>query len=233
MEITHDNQKHIWEKEHNDPFVLLQMDNRGPSSGVTKFHSWLNAKNAVKNYTGIEMGCGKGRNSIWINQQGIKMKDIDFSNNAIAEAKKRAQQSNTKNIHFNVHDATVQWPYPDNTFDFGIDCFASTDIDSPSGRVFARDEMKRVLKKGGFLLVYTLSTDDEYHQELIQKNPSKEKNSFTHPTTGKFEKVFDKQELTDFYKDFEWVEEQRVEKEAEFFGKKYHCKHFWLVLKKV
>lgn len=232
MKITHNKQKQIWEKEHNDPFVLLQMDNPGPSSGIIKFHSWLTERNPEQNYTGIEMGCGKGRNSIWLAQQGIKMNAFDFSSNAIAEAKKRAQQSDTKNIHFNVCDATSQWPYPDNTFDFGIDCFASTDIESPSGRAFARDEMKRVLKKGGFLLVYTLSTEDEYHKKMITKSPSKEKNSFTHPSTGKFEKVFDKQELIDFYKDFEWVEEQRVEKDTEFFGKKYHCKHFWLVLKK-
>ena len=233
MSVSHDKQKKLWEEEHKKPFVLLQMDQQDASSGVRKFFSWLTARNPSKNLVGIEMGCGKGRNSIWLAKQGVKMAAFDFSENAIAEAKKRAEESNVDSkVEFVVQDATKQWHFDDGHFDFAIDCFASTDIESPDGRAFARDEFKRVLKSGSFLLVYTLSTDDEFHKEMLVKHPAEEKNSFTHPTTGKFEKVFDREELLDFYKDFEWVEEQRVEKDTEFFGKKYHCKHFWLILKK-
>ncbi|MBI2483717.1 class I SAM-dependent methyltransferase [Candidatus Uhrbacteria bacterium] len=233
MSISHDKQKELWEEEHKKPFVLLQMDQKDASSGIQRFFSWLTARNPSTNLAGIEMGCGKGRNSIWLAKQGVKMTAFDFSENAIAEAKKRAKESNVdKKVNFTVQDATKQWHFDDGQFDFAIDCFASTDIESTEGRAFARNEFYRVLKNEGFLLVYTLSTDDEFHKEMLEKHPAEEKNSFTHPTTGKFEKVFDREELLDFYKDFEWVEEQRVEKETEFFEKKYQCKHFWLILKK-
>lgn len=233
MSITHDKQKELWEEEHKNPFLLLQMDQQNASSGVKKFFAWLTPRNPSKELRGIEMGCGKGRNSIWLAQKGFKMTAFDFSESAISEAKKRAKKSGvTKNVDFIVQDATDQWPFKDEHFDFAIDCFASTDIESPKGRAFARDEFKRVLKSGGFLLIYTLSTDDEFHKKMLEKYPAKEKNSFIHPKTGKFEKIFDRRELLDFYEDFEWVEEQRVEKQAEFFGEKYSCKHFWIILKK-
>lgn len=233
MSINNDTQKELWEQEHKNPTVLLPMDQQDASNGVKKFFSWLTAQHLAQNPRGVEMGCGKGRNSIWLSQQGAHMTAFDFSSYAITEAKKRAHAAGVAHaVDFIAHDATTPWPVASNSMDFAIDCFASTDIATPVGRAFARDEFQRVLKSGGLLLVYTLSTDDEFHKEMLAQHPGQEKNSFLHPTTGKFEKVFDREELQDFYKDFTWVEEQRVEKEAEFFGKKYHCKHFWLVLQK-
>lgn len=228
--MDHKKQQELWEQEHKKPLDLLQMDQHDASSGVERFYPRLTKRNSPKNLTGIEMGCGKGRNSIWLAKQGIRMNAFDFSNVAIAEAQKRSKEQRVEtNVEFIVHDAIESWPYESKHFDFAIDCFASTDMESFEGRVFARNEYKRVLKPNGFLMVYTLSTDDEFHKEMIKKHPADEKNSFHNPR-GKFEKIFDKQELLDFYEDFEWIEEQRVEKDAEFFGKMCHCKHFWLIL---
>lgn len=225
--MNQDRQRELWEEEHRKPFVFPAVDDRDASGGVKKFFQFIE-KNMPS--AGIEMGCGKGRNSIWLAEHGIKMTAFDFSQTAVEEAKKRAKENN---VEFYVHDAVKKWPFESDYFDFGIDCFASTDIESKEARAFSRDEFKRVLKKGGLLLVYTLSTDDEFHKEMMEKHPASEKNSFTYPSTGKFEKLFDRQELLEFYKDFKLVEEQRIEKDAEFFGKKYNCRHFWLVLQKI
>ena len=82
------------------------------------------------------------------------------------------------------------------------------------------------------MLVYTLSTDDEFHKEMLEKSPAQEKNAFLHPTTGKFEKIFDREELMNFYKEWKVVEEKRITKVAKFFGKDYNCKHFGVILQK-
>lgn len=230
--MKHEDQKRIWNEEHKDPRVLLQMDKSEASSGVKKFYDWLSVENLSDDLRGVEMGCGKGRNSIWFSEQGVKMSAFDFSENAIKVAKMRASYG-SGNVDFLVHDATIKWPFEGDTFDFGIDCFASTDIESFEGRSFARDEFARVIKKRGFLFVYSLSIDDEFHNKMIGENPAEEKNAFCHPSTGKFEKVFDEQEILEFYCSFELVEKRRIEKVAEFFGEKYNCKHFWLILRSV
>ena len=231
--ISHADQQKIWEEEHKNPYILLPMDSNEASSGVSLFWDWLKAEGGAENSRGIEMGCGKGRNSIWLAKQDANMTSFDFSSIAIDEAQKRAVIAGVKkNVRFVVQDATKTWPFDNDSFDFAIDCFASTDIESIDGRSFARDEFLRVLKPGGYLLVYTLSTDDEFHKEMLEKSPAQEKNAFLHPTTGKFEKVFDHEELMDFYNGWKVVEEKRIAKVAKFFGKDYNCKHFWNIFQK-
>lgn len=237
MKDLNQEQQKIWESEHGTPHVLLQMDQSTASSGVQDFYNWLQETQSPKSnseLTGLEMGCGKGRNCIWLAKQGYTLHGFDFSQNAIYEAQNRAKNSklNSTAIEFKVQDATITWDYPDNYFDFAIDCFALTDIATEEGRLFAIKEFHRVLKPGGHLLVYTLSTEDEFHQEMIQKHPDTQKNSFRHPSNQKFEKVFDLQELSELYQDFKLIQQKRIAKPATFFEKTYNCNHHWLILQK-
>ncbi len=231
--INHVTQKKIWEEEHEKPNVLKQMDSSFPSSGVTKFWDWLKNKKHHKKIKGIEMGCGKGRNVIWLAKQGIEMTGFDFSKNAIKEAISRAGKEKVA-TKFLVHDAIKKWPFKSNSFDLGIDCFATTDIETVKGRKFAASELIRVTKPKGLILVYVLSIDDEYHKEMIRKSPSDEKNAFLNPVSGKFEKTFDRLEILNLYKKkVELIEEARVEKIESFFGKDYKCKHYWMIFEKL
>ncbi len=231
--ITHKQQQEVWEKEHTSPQVLLQMDSSDPSSGVTKFYDWLKEKEGVvSQLKGLEMGCGKGRSVIWLAKQGIDMTGFDFSQRAIDVAKERAEKEHVSGkTNFVVQDATVKWQFSSDTFDFAIDCFATTDIESKEGREFAIHEMIRIVKPGGNILVYVMSTDDVFHKEMIEEHPASEKHAFIHPT-GKFEKVFEREELLDLYKGLDLVAEERVPKMAVFHGKQYPCKHHWMVFKK-
>jgi len=79
------------------------------------------------------------------------------------------------------------------------------------------------------MLTYVMSTYDEYHRIMIEQSPTEEPNSFLHPDTGKFEKVFSTEELDELYNSFTLVKARRVEKIAKFNGKGYHCKHHWRI----
>jgi ubiquinone/menaquinone biosynthesis C-methylase UbiE len=177
------------------------------------------------------MGCGKGRNCIWLAEQGVQMSGFDFSATAIRVAKERAVSRDVA-VEFSVMDATKPWTYADESFDFGIDCTASTDIENEAGRTCARREMQRVLKPGGTLLVYAMSSDDEYHKEMVALSPAEEQNAFYHPKTGKFEKVFDEEELDRMHTGWDLLEARRIPKTAEFFGKTYTSNLFWRVYQK-
>jgi SAM-dependent methyltransferase len=227
---NHFDQRKAWEKEHSQPSVLLQMDSDKPSSGVVRFYEWLQARGAGNNLKGLEMCCGKGRNVIWLANQGVAMTGADFSSVAITEAQKRA--ADVAKAHFMVHDATLPYPLEPASLDFVVDCFGSTDIESPEGRVAARDNLIKLLKPGGYYLTYLLSTDDAYHKMMIEQHPGPEPGSFIHPENGKFEKAFTEAEVKEFYQDLKLVTFERLPKTATFAGKSYACNHIWAVFQK-
>jgi ubiquinone/menaquinone biosynthesis C-methylase UbiE len=209
------------------------MDSKEPSSGVVRFLDFIKEKGEIKKLKGIEMGCGKGRNVIWLAKQGIAMTGFDFSPSAIQEARKRPKKSEKNdNITFLVHDATKRWPFESNYFDLAIDCFATTDIETVKRRRFSVKEILRVLKPKGYLLVYAMSTDDEFHKKMLKASPAKEKNAFLHPTTGKFEKIFERKELLNLYSRLNLIKETRIKKTTVFFGKEYDCNHHWMIFQK-
>jgi ubiquinone/menaquinone biosynthesis C-methylase UbiE len=231
--MTIPTQQAIWEQEHSQPTVLPQMDSHTVSSGVELFWQWLTVHPQYPITTGLEIGCGKGRNAIWLAQQGVRMRGYDFSLTAITEAKRRASALDCQNIRFERHDITLAFPLPSASINIAIDCFASTDIDNLPGRRAARDEIQRVLIPGGLLFVYSLSTQDSYHQALCHTSPAAEANAFVHPHTGKFEKIFSKAEILAFYQPFSLVDYRVVDKQAIFNHQPYACHHHWLVLQKI
>lgn len=234
MKVTHNEQKQRWNKEHESPFALKQMDAKKGSGGLISFLEFLKKEGRV-NQVGLEMCCGKGRNIIWLTLQNEieKMFGFDFSEVAIKEAENRVLAEKLQGkTNFQVMDATEAWNYESNFFDFGIDCFGSTDIEDSAKRQFAADEMYRVIKPGGYFLVYVMSDEDEYHKSIRAESPADEVGAFVHPDTGKFEKVFTESELDQMYSKYKLIESRRVEKNAEFFGKLYYCRHHWRIYQK-
>lgn len=232
--ITHEEQQARWDKEHKNPNVLPQMDSTKISSGVLRFLEWL--KNEGKNpeeLRGMEMCCGKGRNVIGLALESINVTGIDFSKSAIAEAKRRAAEAGAADkARFMVQDATLPYPITPDSLDFAFDCFGSTDIESASGRKAALDNIVRVLKPGGYLMVYLLSTDDQFQIEMIIKSPGPDEGSFIHTVNGKYEKAFTEDEVKQFYKELRLCVLERVPKKDVFFGKEYSASHIWAVFQK-
>jgi SAM-dependent methyltransferase len=225
--ISHRAQQKAWDDEHKKPTVLKQMHSEDASHGVEKFFEFLKSEN-IPRAVGVEMGCGKGRNVIWLSKQGSKTTGFDFSPAAIKEAKRRAKNLSAK---FLVADATKRWPFKSDTFDFGVDCFASTDIESTAGRRKAISEMKRVLKPGGYLMSYMHAVGGKFHKHVVRTAPSFEKNSFIRGD-GKFEKIFDKTEVKKQFEGFKVLKWEVIEKETNFENEKYANKHFWIIFRK-
>lgn len=230
--ISHREQQRFWEEEHRNPYVLLPMNVTKPSGVAVKFWEWLKPHTGTKNLKGIEMGCGKGRNVIFFAKNGLNMVGFDFANSAIKEATRRAKNEGLNNTaKFLVHDATMRWPFANGTFDFAIDNFASTDIESLEGRQIAKNEMIRVVKPGGYIYVALLSEDDKLSKQELVENLD-EANAYLYKQGGKFEKGFTEEEIGKFYGDLKLLAKEKIEKTTNFFGKTYPCLHWWLVFQK-
>lgn len=233
-EFSHLRQKEAWEKEHSCPSALVQMNSLAPSSGIKKFVKDFHPLFERRGLHGLEMGCGKGRNVIGLAQEEAfsSVSGFDFSLVAIREASRRAHAVGLEaKTHFSVADALLEWPYRDASMDLFVDCFALSDIEQMKGRKHALQQAVRVLKRGGYGLIYELSTEDHYHQMMIEKYSANEVGSFIN-VQGKFEKVFTLKELMVLCHPLQLIRYERLEKEALFDGKPYLCRHHWLVFQK-
>lgn len=226
-------QQKIWLSEHTNMATLPTMANQEPSGGVVKFVAWLVDNNIQLGGNLIDIGCGKGRNSIYCALQGYQVYGIDYIPQALETAQALADsQQVSEKVQFQIGEMDVAWPYEDNFFDCALDSFASIDIETKEGRTICRDQMLRTLKPGGYALVMVVSSDDEWERVLMHESPGKEPHSSIWPQNGKFQKNYDELELREFYKDFNIVALETISKTAFKLEKYYQATNFWLVLQK-
>lgn len=223
-------QQKVWEEEHNTSKSIPSLSEEEPSSAVVEFVEFLKGKGKLKKV--IDIGCGKGRNAIYLAKQGFEVYGLDYIQTALDNAKKLAAKNGvTEKVNLFNTPIDQKWPFKDNFFDLAVDCFSSIDIESLKGREVYRDEMYRTLKPDGYALVAVVSINDEWESEIFKKSPGLEKNSVIWPS-GKFQKNYDEQELKDFYKDFEIIELKEVKKKAVKLNKEYMATNYWIVLRK-
>lgn len=226
-------QQAIWLKEHTDKGTLPTMANTEPTSGVLQFTDWLTDNGLSLSGKAVDIGCGKGRNSIHLATLGFDVWALEYIEPAVDAAKRLAKARGVEDsIHFELSEIDKPWKFDTNFIDVAIDSFSSIDIETKNGREVCRDEMLRTLKPGGYALVNVCSAEDEWEKELIQNHPGPEPNSTLWPQNGKFQKDYTEDELRNFYSSFEIVELQSISKPAYKLGRKGTATNLWMILRK-
>ena len=171
-------QQQIWHDEHTNQGTLPTMANTEPASGVVQFTDWLKEQGIPMTGRAVDIGAGKGRNSVYLAKSGYEVWALEYIEPATNVAKLLAENNGvTDKIHFKLAEVDTAWHINDNFFDVAIDSFSSIDIETKEGREKCRDEMYRTLKPGGYALVTVCSADDEWEKELIANHPGPEPNS--------------------------------------------------------
>lgn len=226
-------QQQIWHDEHSNGQTLPTMANIEPASGVVLFTDYLRNNGLLTAGKAVDIGSGKGRNSVHLAKCGYEVWALEYIEPAIKVALQQAIISKVEDkIHFGLAEVDRPWKIKDDFFDVAVDSFSSIDIETKEGREVCRDEMFRTLKPGGYALVTVCSADDEWEKELIQKHPGPEPNSTLWPQNGKFQKDYDEAELREFYSKFEIVDLKTISKPAFKLGREGTATNLWLVLRK-
>ncbi len=86
---THARQRQIWDEEHRKPTMFPTVDSNVADPGVVRFWEYLGQTcRGCLPGKGLEICCGKGRNTIWLAENGANMTGFDFSAVAIDIAHK-------------------------------------------------------------------------------------------------------------------------------------------------
>jgi len=98
----------------------------------------------------LELGCGTGKNSIWLAERARELVSLDFSAGMLAVARERVRESNAR---FVQHDIREPWPVPSGMTDVVVGNLVLEHV-SDLRPVFA--EAARVLVRGGQLFLCEL-----------------------------------------------------------------------------
>lgn len=122
----------------------------------------------------LDIGCGTGNFSIKLARRGCKVIGIDISDEMLDIARNKAK---LKKLDIEFYNMDVyKLKFEDNSFDAAFSMAAFEFIDKPEA---ALDEMMRVVKDKGQVLIGTISGDSKWG-ELYQSEPVKSSSVFKH-----------------------------------------------------
>ena len=104
----------------------------------------------------LDVGCGAGRNAVFLAKQGSHVVGVDISSTALKMALRKADGSNLKNCVF-IRGDFLRLPFSNSQFNAVVSCY-SIENQSLSKIRKALNEMKRVLVSRGLVLVTLHST---------------------------------------------------------------------------
>lgn len=228
------NNKQVWEQEWSSEKMKTVPGHAAniPSDEIVLFRGYLIALGIKPPQKIIDIGSGKGRNSIYLAKEGFEVYGCEYIKSAIHYSQAQSRKEHVQNLtHFNLIDLSKPWKFKDGFFDIAIDSLTSVGL-RKKDREFCLDEMYRTLKPTGIALIRVVSADDELEMELMKNNPGPEPNSSIWPDSGKFQKNFTKDEILKFYKQFEILALEKRTKPAFKVGKNFIATNWWIVLKK-
>lgn len=104
----------------------------------------------------LEIGCGTGKNTVFLAQIGTRVHALDFSEGMIEKAKKKVQ---AENVRRSVADLTQKWPCENRSYDLIVCNLVLEHIKDLS---FIFSEAFRVLEEEGRFLVNELHPFRQY-----------------------------------------------------------------------
>ena len=116
-------------------------------------------RNIFKQGNVLELGCGPGRNAIYLANKGFAVDAVDISKETIQWASERAKKENI-DVNFicqNIFELNIQEDSYDIVYDSG--CFHHI---SPHRRLSYIQLIQRALKSGGYFAITCFSPNGEY-----------------------------------------------------------------------
>lgn len=142
-----------------------------PSGSVVSFCDFL-AANGVTNGTALDLGCGMGRNSLYLVSKGFRVHSIDFVSENIECLRQAAQELDIHlELHCHCQSVTDPWPLASSSIDVAIDTFCYKHQVHREKRATYRTELFRTLKGGALYLLTLAGIDDGYYGPLLLSSP--------------------------------------------------------------
>ncbi|MER2519753.1 MAG: class I SAM-dependent methyltransferase [Bdellovibrionales bacterium] len=144
---------------------------RSSPSGAVNWAVNVMQRHNLPMRTALDIGCGKGRNSLFLARQGVEVTAIDFVPDAIRALEESAKKEGLSGkIRPILYDVTEPWPIQAASMDLVIDAFCFKHITPFPAREHYKRELLRVLRaRGRYLISFASVGDGYYGQYVVEK----------------------------------------------------------------
>ncbi|QLJ53478.1 MAG: hypothetical protein Sv326_1303 [Candidatus Fermentimicrarchaeum limneticum] len=168
----------------------------------------------------IDIGCGSGKDSFFLAKEGFTVFALDSSQQSIGFVRDRVEHGKVKNVHPILAEAS-RMKFPDGTFDAAVN-HRVLDLWKKNEIKTIVDEMERVVKDGGVVLVSMASVNSKIYEEKLL-GLGKEIEPGTIHYKGFTMHFFSEEEIRDLFKNFNFISfEERLSTD--------NVNKFWILL---
>ncbi len=158
----------------------------------------------------LDLACGKGRHSIYLNQLGYEVTGADLSENSIREASESANEK----LHFVVHDMRI--PFKDK-FDAVLNLFTSFGyFEDDTDNVTTLKAIRDSLSEYGFAVIDFMNVDYVLDHLIPEETKTVDGIDFHIKRYEKDHHIFKEISFSDQGKDYHFVEKVQALRLADF-----------------
>lgn len=226
-------QTNRWDSEYGISQDLVSSKTERPASVL---RTYVESEGLAGVGKVLEQGFGLGRNLRFLLENGVnEVWGTEVSGKAVELAKNLFSNLGlTEKANLLNASADTRLNLPDNYFDLALEIMVMHAL-NPEQREIELQEIKRLLRPGGSVLLHTLANEDPAAQELIASNPGNEQGSYWFENSkGEVfvEKTFTRQELLDLFSPLKPIKLELVTTETPFGDKVYRRQYYIGVFEK-
>jgi len=155
----------LWETEYSKGGIPSSVRQK-PSGAVERLVKSLGLEK-MSNLKGVDIGCGTGRNAIYLSELGCNMLAIDFISSAVESLQMRKQRLGITNLATQIVHLTKNWSLPSSDYNLFIDTYCFFHIIKLADRLHYKSELIKHAASNSIFLLTLASTEDGYYKQHI------------------------------------------------------------------
>lgn len=181
----------------------------------------------------LDIGCGTGRNAIFLAETGYDVKAMDYAASQIELLQAYARSRPALRLEAVVGDVTQVWPWSDGCTDIAIDAYCfKHQIETDGIETYIR-ELRRCLVPGGMFMLFLATRTDEYYRQFAVPHQYGIGSIIVDAGNGIASRLYAREEVERLFAEFDVLSFSEKTARNEMHGKTYdRCSGIWHLRRK-